>query len=91
MRVSVRDMFFDYISYSDRLQNLFNAAPRATWHDLLPDLVFDLFVRIQYTPVRTVFCLEPLEVIDLVVQILDVFVLFRSLKSVVSRLSSRPV
>jgi len=76
---------FDYISDSDCLQDLFYTALRATWHNLRPDLVFNAFVRIQYTPIRAVFCLEPLEVINLVVQVLDVFVLLRSLTSVVSK------
>jgi len=76
---------FDYKSDTDCLQDLFDTALRATWHNLLPDLVFNAFVRIQYTPIRAVFCLEPLEVIDLVVQVLDVFVLLRSLTSVISK------
>jgi hypothetical protein len=67
------------------MQNLLDTTFRATWHDFFPDLIFDAFVRIQHAPVRTVFCLEPFEVVDLVVQVLDIFILLRGLVLSISK------
>lgn len=66
-------------SQSHSLQDISDTKIRSSGDSILPYLFLDPLLLAQHTPVRTVLGLQPLEVVHLIKQILDPFILFRNL------------
>jgi len=70
--------------YSNSLEDIIDTTFGTAGYDVLPHLVFDVFVLVQYAPIRTVLCLEPLEIINLIIQVLNLCIFLGSLYFFVS-------
>jgi len=55
------------------LQNILEANSWSTWNDISPYFLFNSLLFWQNAPIWTMFCLEPLEIVDLIPMILGWF------------------